>query len=112
MAKKNRTCLCCNTTYSYCPTCGTQDRLKPTWMTEFCSEECKNLWETATKYYMNLISKEKAKEIISGLSLKPHTEYVECVQRDLKNILKEEPKKEEKQFKMSKQKSHAVVEEK
>ena len=109
MAKKNRKCLCCNTTYTYCPTCGGQDRLKPTWYTEFCSEDCKDLWETATKYNMNMISKEEAKETISGLNLKPHTEYVDCVQRDLKNIL-EEPKKEEKTFKAQKQKAHAVVE--
>ena len=109
MAKKTRTCICCETQYSYCPTCGGQDKLKPTWYTEFCSEECKDLWETATKYNMNMISKEDAKELISVLELKPHTDYVECVQRDLKNILKEEPKKEQKSFKAPK---HEVVEEK
>ena len=48
---------------------------------------------------MQLITKEEAKEKIESLNLKPHTEYVECVQRDLKNIL-EEPKQEQKQPKV------------
>ena len=109
MAKKNRTCICCGTTYEYCPTCGGQDRMKPAWYSEFCSEECKELWTAATKFNMNMLSKEEAQEIILDLKLKPHAEYVECVQRDLTNIL-EEPKKEQKQPKASKQKIHEVVE--
>lgn len=110
MAKKNRKCLCCNITYSYCPTCGGQDKVKPAWYAEFCSSECKDLWTTATKYNMNILSKKEAQEIILGLTLKPHTQYVACVQRDLKNILKEEPKQEQKQFKAPKQKAREVVE--
>jgi hypothetical protein len=127
MARKNRKCLSCGTTYKYCPTCSGEDRMKPAWYAQFCCEECKTLWGTATEYNMKMISKEEAKEIISGLSLKPHAEYVECVQNDLKNILEEpkpatveeaapktykEPKKEQKQFKVPKQKEHEVVEEK
>ena len=98
MARKHRKCIACSTLYDYCPTCW-DDRLKPAWMTEFCSEDCKELWEAASKFNMDMISKEEAKEIISALNLKPHTEYVECVQRDLKNIL-EEPKQEQKQPKV------------
>lgn len=88
---KNRTCICCNTKYEYCPTCW-EDRFKEPWHTEFCCEDCKNLWETATKFNMELITKEKAQKDISALNLKPRAEYAECVQRDLKNILDEEPK--------------------
>lgn len=110
MAKKNRTCICCGTQYEYCPTCGGQDRMKPAWYSEFCSEECKELWTAATKFNMNMLSKKEAQEIILDLKLKPHTEYAECVQRDLENILKEEPKQEQKQPKASKQKVHEVVE--
>ena len=98
MARKRRKCICCNTTYDFCPTCW-DDRLKPAWMVEFCCEDCKDIWETATKFNMQLITKEEAKEKIESLNLKPHTEYVECVQRDLKNIL-EEPKQEQKQPKV------------
>nr|DAH39509.1 MAG TPA: hypothetical protein [Caudoviricetes sp.] len=92
MAKLNRKCLCCSTRYSYCPSCSRADALLPTWHAEFCSEECMTLWQTATKYNMNKLTKSEAKGIISNLQLKPVSEYVTCVQRDLENILKEEPK--------------------
>ena len=92
MAKLNRKCLCCSTRYSYCPSCSRADALLPTWHAEFCSEECMTLWQTATKYNMNKLTKSEAKDIISNLQLKPTSEYVACVQRDLENILKEEPK--------------------
>lgn len=89
MARRDRQCLCCGTKYSYCPTCST-DKLKPTWMTEFCSESCKELFETATKYNLKKLTKSEAKEIIENLELKEKSAYVECIQKDLENILTEE----------------------
>lgn len=99
MARKNRTCLACSTKYSYCPTCGT-DKNKPSWHSQFCSENCMTLWTTATKFNMEMLSKAEAKEIISELNLKDHSEYVTCVQRDLSVILAEEPKKRGKRAEM------------
>lgn len=89
MARRDRQCLCCGTKYSYCPTCST-DKLKPTWMTEFCSESCKELFETATKYNLKKLTKSEAKEIIEKLELKEKSAYVECIQKDLENIFTEE----------------------
>lgn len=90
MARRDRQCLCCGTKYSYCPTCSS-DKLKPVWMTEFCSEPCKELFETATKYNLKKLTKSEAKEIIEKLELKEKSAYVNCVQKDLDNILAEEP---------------------
>ena len=95
MGKRDRVCICCNEKYQYCPTCG-NDRVKPTWMAEFCSEDCKNLWETATKYNMQMLNKADAKAAIEKLVLNAKSVYVECVQRDLAKILAEEPKAEPK----------------
>lgn len=94
MASKNRTCLACSTKYSYCPNCGGADRLKPTWYAEFCSEDCKELWLTATKFNMGLLTKQEAQEAIITLNTKEPAEYVECVQHDLETIFAadEEPK--------------------
>ena len=122
MARRDRKCICCQSKYQYCPTCST-DKNKPTWMTEFCVEACKELWTTATKYNMQMLTKSEAKEIIEGLELKERSEYVECVQKDLENILGEEPAVieepviveevapilEEKVSPKKKQKSHEVV---
>lgn len=92
MAIKERKCLCDGTRYTYCPDCSGADRLAPTWKSEFCCEDCKTLWQTATKFNMGKLTKAEAKAIISELELKPIEQYVACVQRDLKNIMAEEPK--------------------
>lgn len=42
MAATNRTCAICGVKYRYCPTCD-EDRKKPTWMTMYCGERCKQL---------------------------------------------------------------------
>lgn len=89
--KKNRKCICCSKQYSYCPNCGGTDRLKPYWYSEFCSEECKGVWDIATRYNMQLISKQEAKTVLSKYDLVDISKYVACVQRDLENIYKEEP---------------------
>ena len=89
MARRDRHCTCCGSKYQYCPTCG-QDKTKPVWMTQFCSDECKTLWETATKYNMKKLTKDEAKEVIEKLELKEKSVYAECIQKDLDNILAEE----------------------
>lgn len=92
MAMKTRKCLSCGTKYNFCPDCSGADRLAPSWKAEFCCEDCKTLWSTATKFNMNKLTKAEAKAIISALKLKPADQYAACLQRDLKNIMPEEPK--------------------
>lgn len=90
--KNNKKCQACGTAYSYCPSCSRADALKPSYFSEFCCEDCKTLWSTATKFNMNKLTKAEAKSIISALELKPAEQYVACLQRDLQNIMAEEPK--------------------
>lgn len=90
--KDNRTCWCCKSKYTFCPSCSKADALKEPWYAEFCSEDCKDLWQTAVKYNLNQITKSEAKSIISAMTLKPIEQYANCIQRDLNVILAEEPK--------------------
>lgn len=92
MAKSNRTCIACKTKYSYCPSCSRADAIKPTWYSEFCSEACKDLWITLTKYNMSMLSKEEARAIILNLDLKPIVNYVDCVKRDYAKVTTEDKK--------------------
>lgn len=89
---KNRKCLACQTSYSYCPDCSRADKLAPTWKAQFCSEDCMNLWMALTRYNMSDLTKDEAKEIISSLDLKPIDIYVACVQRDYAKVMAEEKK--------------------
>ena len=92
MARLNKTCLACQTRYSYCPTCSRADALKPSWSNEFCCESCMSLWMTLTRYGMSTLTKSEAKSIISDLDLKPIDEYAECVQRDYAKVMAVEKK--------------------
>ena len=92
MAIKNKTCLCCSAKFSYCPDCSKADALKPSWSSEFCSEDCMTIWRTAIKYNMSKITKTEAKAIIENIVLKPIEQYKTCVQRDLGAILAKDPK--------------------
>ena len=96
MAIKTRKCLSCGKSYQFCPDCRGADRLAPAWRAEFCCEDCKTLWSTATIFNMGKLTKAEAKAIILALDLKPAEQYVACIQRDLKNIMFEEPKAEPK----------------
>lgn len=84
---KNRKCICCQEKYSYCPDCSRQDALKPSWSSQFCSEDCMTLWTTLTKYGMDRMEKSEAKEIIASLDLKPIETYAACVQRDYAKVM-------------------------
>ena len=88
----HRKCICCSEKYQYCPSCGS-DRLKPTWHSSFCSETCKDLWQTLSKYSMGFINKDEAAELINTLPLKDKSKYTVCVQRDLDKVLKKEIKR-------------------
>ena len=89
---KLRKCLCCQSKYSYCPDCNGADKLKPSYFATFCSEDCKTLWDSMTKFNFGTITKAEAKSIISNLQLKPVETYAACIQRDLNNVMAEEPK--------------------
>lgn len=107
---KNKKCLACQKSFSYCPDCSKVDALAPAWRSEFCCEDCKTLWSTATKFNMNKLTKAEAKAIISALELKPAEQYVACIQRDLKNIMSEEPKAEPK-LKRGKRAAMTIIDE-
>lgn len=87
----NRKCMCCQTEYDFCPNCGS-GRLAPAWKAAFCSETCKELWQTLSRFSMNFITKSEAKSIISELDLEPIEHYVKCVQRDYAKVMAEEKK--------------------
>lgn len=110
MGRRSRTCRVCGQSYEYCPTCS-QDKYKPTWMVEFHESNCQQIWEICTRFNMELMSKEEAKEAILKCDLSKKETFVDFVQKDIANILKEEPIEEIKPvFKKQEFKKHEVVE--
>lgn len=105
MAKRDRKCYLCGESYKYCPTCS-DDRMKPAFMAEFHSENCKNIFEICTRFNMNLMSKTEAQEALNSCDLSNKANFKSYVQRDLENIFFEEPKK---RFKKAEMPIHEVV---
>ena len=85
MANLNRTCCLCGIKYSYCPSCTT-DRNKPSWMTVFCSENCRNIYNTTTKYGMNKISVDEARTDLDGCDLSNKEQFNDHAKKMLDEI--------------------------
>lgn len=92
MAKRDRKCYLCGENYQYCPTCS-NDRMKPAWMAEFHSANCKNIFDICTRFNMQLLTKEEAKAALEQCDLTNKENFKSYVQRDLGNIFAEDAPK-------------------
>jgi len=89
MAKRDRKCYLCGENYKYCPTCS-QDKMKPAWMAEFHNENCKNIFDIATRFNLKLLTKADAKAEMDKCDLSNKANFKSYVQRDLENIYAQE----------------------
>lgn len=92
MGRRTRECYLCGQDYLYCPTCS-QDKMKPSWMAEFHSESCKNIFDICTRFNMGMMSKAEAKDALNVCDLSNKANFKSYVIRDLDVIFAEEPKK-------------------
>lgn len=89
MASRNKTCYLCGTRYKYCSTCS-QDRMKPSWMNEFHSESCKDIFDICTRFNMDMITKEQAQKELEKCDLSNKENFKSYVQKDLEVIFEDE----------------------
>ena len=87
MGRKSRECYLCGRDYQYCGSCS-NDRMKPVWMSEFHSENCKNIFDICTRFNMQLMSKTEAQDALNACDLSNKANFKSYVQRDLENIFK------------------------
>jgi len=62
-------------------------------MSEFHSEDCKNIFDICTRFNMQLMSKTEAQDALKSCDLTNKANFKPYVQRDLEVIFAEEPKK-------------------
>lgn len=89
MARRQRECYLCGESYKYCSSCS-QDRMKPSWMSEFHSENCKNIFDICTRFNMGMMSKEESAEALKACDLSNKANFKSYVIRDLENIFAED----------------------
>ena len=90
MARRQRECYLCGESYKYCGSCS-QDLVKPSWMAEFHSENCKNIFDICTRFNMNMMSKTEAQEVLNSCDLSNKDNFKSYVKRDLEAIFQEDP---------------------
>lgn len=66
----NRVCVICGTRYSYCPSGCAEDKGKPSWMTVFHDDNCRNIYYTCANYEIGHYgTKDQAKKKLKKLDL-------------------------------------------
>ena len=91
MARRSRECYLCGTKYKFCGSC-TNDRTKPSWMSEFHDENCKIIFDICTRYNMQMISKEDAKAALNECDLSNKESFKDYVKQDISNIFTDDLK--------------------
>jgi hypothetical protein len=89
MGRRARECYLCGREYQYCPTCS-QDKMKPAWMSDFHSENCKTIFDICTRFNMNLMSKTEAQDALNACDLSNKENFKSYVQRDLEVVFVED----------------------
>ena len=74
MAKYIQTCLLCKQTYEYCGGCSKYKHL-PTFMTTFCSQNCRDIYQVMTNFEGKILTKEEAKRQLMNLDISRHDYY-------------------------------------
>ncbi len=91
MRNTPRICYCCGKEYYYCPHCK-EDENKPAWMFVWDTLECKTVFNILTSYNSKDISKEEAKEKLTG-TISNTIKFKDSIQNEINNILKDDKKK-------------------
>ncbi|MBO7078999.1 MAG: hypothetical protein J6W64_04215 [Bacilli bacterium] len=65
---KVRTCFLCGNKYSYCPTCD-RDKLKPSWYSIFCGENCKAVNDIVSANTAKKMSNKEANEALKKINV-------------------------------------------
>ena len=96
---KTRNCVICGSSYDYCPRCKQYDSL-PKWKINYCSERCKDIYNTINKYAFKHITAEEAYEVVGNIDIKIINDEVNSFINEIK--IKCEPKDEVKPKKKKK----------
>jgi hypothetical protein len=89
MVKDNKTCILCGKKYSYCSRCSEFDHL-PRWMECYCSENCKDIFNTLCSYNMNHITKEDARAKFEKYDLSHKNNFNHLVKESINTIMTDE----------------------
>ena len=89
MSKKElRTCVLCGKTYSFCPVCNPEDRLKSTWYFCWCSDNCHEIDEVTSAFEDGRMTYIEAKAKLEKLDLSRKEYFGESYKNSIATIMK------------------------
>ena len=86
--KELRTCMLCGKTYSFCPVCNPEYRLKPTWYFCWCSDNCHEIDEVTSAFEDGRMIDIEAKEKLNKLDLSRKEYFGESYKNSIASIMK------------------------
>ena len=87
MERKLRYCSCCGREYRFCPRCY-EDKDKPYWYFCFCSDNCKNIYETTSNFENGDIDADEATAQLDKLDLSEINRFGESYKSSINKIMK------------------------
>ena len=97
MAKGQRTCIICGSSYVYCPKCGNGDKAE-TWRYLYDTELCNNIFNVLSSYTHGHIKKAEAKDKLEALKIPKNMKFKTDIKDQIDEIMAAEPKTKEKQI--------------
>ncbi len=86
--KYNRKCVICGKTYSFCNTGCAEDKDKPSWMTVFHDDNCREIYYTCANYEVGHYgTKDQAKKKLKKLDLTNKESFNPVVQDWIDDIM-------------------------
>ena len=82
----NRICCVDKKSYHYCPTCY-NDANKPKWMTTFCSENCKKIFDILVAETVGKFSTDEARNELVKLDLSHIEDFEKDIKAHVKKVL-------------------------
>jgi hypothetical protein len=82
---KERRCACCRKTYTFCPRCP-QDAGKPYFYYTFCSENCKDIYNTLSAFTDKDITATEANERLNTLDLSRIEDFGESYRNTIAKV--------------------------
>lgn len=85
MKQNNKTCIACGKQYTYCNRCDDYAHL-PKWMTMWCSERCKDIFNIASYFLNKELTADAANERLEQYNLKNDESFSHGVQKALDQL--------------------------
>lgn len=89
MKKTNKKCCVCGCEYYFCSGCPSQS---PSYMTSFCSENCKKIYHAVAGYNFGDLGEKEAYELLSECDLSKRENFTAATKSAIEEILKDAPK--------------------